>query len=94
MNSISQILATFKRDLGDGGTIKEVFHRKLAHSTYLHKQELDSTKKYWSKGRTLNVGAGRDCRKLGDNVLSADMREGVDDYTKLAGWKEPIKPDY
>lgn len=42
----------------------------------------------------LNVGAGRDCGKLGENVLSMDVRIGSDDYTKLALWKEPILPDY
>jgi len=94
MNNISKILSTFKRDIGDGGTIKEIFHRKFAHSFYLHNQELNSIKKYWSKGRVLNVGAGRDCGKLGGNVISGDLREGVDEYTKIAGWKDPIKPDY
>ena len=94
MNSISQIITTFKRDIKDGGTIKEIFHRKFAHSTYLHNQELFSIKKYWSKGKVLNVGAGRDCGKLGGNVKSGDLRIGSDDYTKMAQWKEPINPDY
>ena len=54
---------------------------------------LNSIKKYWHKGKVLNVGAGRDCKKLGDIVISGDLREGVDEYTKMAQWKDPIEPD-
>ncbi|MFQ5632843.1 MAG: class I SAM-dependent methyltransferase [bacterium] len=90
--ALSRIIADFQRDKKFGGNYPETFRRKFVHSLYLHRYELWALKPYYRKGKVLNVGAGRDCGKLGDNVVSLDKRKGVDDYTMLAGWPA-IQPD-
>ena len=74
------------------GRFFSVIRRKLIHTLFTHHYELHILKPYWKKGRVLNVGAGRDCGRLGPNVISFDKRIGEDDYTKRQGWKK-IYPD-
>lgn len=89
-----RILDDFKREMEEGSAIGEIFHRKFIHTLYTHRYEIHSLKKYWKKGKVLNVGAGRDCGKIAENVESADIRKGKDEYTDSRGWKEDFKPDY
>lgn len=91
-NRLKQIVQDFQRDISEGGTFWETFHRKFAHTLITHWYELHVLKPYWEKGYALNVGAGRDCGKLGDNVVSLDMRYGEDEYTKSHRWR-PVYPD-
>jgi len=89
---LRKVLSDFQKDKLDGGNYWETFQRKIVHSFITHKYELGILKPYWRQGYALNVGAGRDCGKLGKNVVSMDFRDGEDDYTKLAGW-DAITPD-
>lgn len=88
MNFIENI----KKDINGGDSFFSVIDRKIRHTLYTHQYELWSIRKYYKKGKVLNVGAGRDCGKLGDNVISLDFRQGEDSYTKSLGWNG-IKPD-
>lgn len=90
---IEAIIGDFKRDRQDGGSFFETLQRKFVHTLYSHRYELFSIKPYWYRGKVLNIGAGRDCGKLGDNVISLDKREGIDDYTMMAKWPA-IQPDF
>jgi len=89
---LKRVLSDFERDRREGGNYFETFHRKLVHSLFMHKYELYVLRPYFSRGKALNVGAGRDCGKLGDNVISLDMRSGEDEYVSMQGWGK-IKPD-
>ena len=81
-----RIIEEFKRDKECGGTFWNTFDRKLKHTLISHRYELLSIKRYYKAGHVLNVGAGRDCGKLGDNVVSLDFRMGEDHYTKGHRW--------
>jgi SAM-dependent methyltransferase len=82
---LSRIIATFKRDKQAGGNFWETFDRKIKHRFVLHWYQLWNLKKYWKKGRVLNVGAGRDCRRISDNIVDVDLRYQEDEYTKSHG---------
>lgn len=92
MNKIEKIVADFKWDIKHGGSFLETFHRKFAHTFITHRYELHILKPYYNVGLVLNVGAGRDCGKLGNNIISLDIRCGIDDYICLQNWN-PIYPD-
>jgi SAM-dependent methyltransferase len=82
---LKRIISVFKRDKQAGGNFWETLDRKVKHRFILHWYQLWSLKRYWKQGKVLNIGAGRDCREISDNIVDVDLRSQKDEYTKVHG---------
>jgi SAM-dependent methyltransferase len=85
MNRLNRIVADFRHDKNQGGDFWNTLWRKIIMTSHMKRYELWSLRKFYSKGRVLNIGAGRD--KLGDNVISLDFTNTQDNW--LGGIPNP-----
>lgn len=67
---LKKILCDFKHDKEQGGDFFNTLHRKFLMTFYHKRYELFVLRRFYKKGKVLNVGAGRD--KLGSNVIALD----------------------